>query len=134
MWKWQKLHNAAIAIVDEDHSPLSHRIIEGFVLPPYFRLPQVIALSDINRLMDNGRYTFILDIPLHFERDVLARRQPAIQLNVDATAIVQAGLGAGYIQQIVTTQIIDFLSRSERAPPSPVDLNVRVVFNPNVTT
>jgi ABC-2 type transport system permease protein len=130
----QELHNAAIAIVDEDSSPLSRRIIEGFVLPPYFRLPQVIALSDINRLMDNGRYTFILDIPLHFERDVLARRQPAIQVNVDATAMVQAGLGAGYIQQIITTQFGDFLSRSERAPPSPVDLNVRVVFNPNVTT
>src|SRR5664279_6417228 len=79
-------------------------------------------------------YTFILDIPLHFERDVLAGRQPAIQVNVDATVMGQAGIGAGYIQQILTTQIRDFLSRSERTPPSPVTLDVRVAFNPNVTT
>ena len=38
------------------------------------------------------------------------------------------------IQQILTTQISDFLSRSERAPPSPVTLDVRVAFNPNDTT
>ena len=130
----QELHNAAIAIIDEDNSPLSHRIIEGFVLPPYFKPPQAITLQDVNRLMDNGRYTFILDIPLHFERDVLARRQPAIQVNVDATAMVQAGLGAGYIQQILTTEINEFLTRSERSPPPPVNLEVHVAFNPNVTT
>jgi ABC-2 type transport system permease protein len=130
----QELHNAAIAIIDEDNSPLSHRIIEGFVLPPYFKPPQAITLHDVNRLMDNGRYTFILDIPLHFERDVLARRQPAIQVNVDATAMVQAGLGAGYIQQILTTEINEFLARSEGSPPPPVNLEVHVAFNPNVTT
>jgi ABC-2 type transport system permease protein len=130
----QELHNAAIAIVDEDNSPLSHFITEGFYLPPYFKRPEFITLRDVNRLMDNGSYTFILEIPLHFERDVLAGRQPAIQVNVDATVMVQAGIGAGYIQQILTTQIHDFLSRSERAPPSPVNLDVRVAFNPNVTT
>jgi ABC-2 type transport system permease protein len=130
----QELNHAAIAIIDEDNSPLSHYITEGFYLPPYFNPPQAIALRDVNRLMDNGRYTFILDIPLHFERDVLAGRQPAVQVNVDATAMVQAGLGASYIQQILMTQISNFLARSERAPPSPVTLDVRVAFNPNDTT
>ena len=76
--------------------------MEGFYLPSYFKPPQMISLRDVNRLMDNGRYTFILDIPLHFERDVLAGRQPPIQVNVDATVMVQAGIGAGYIQQILT--------------------------------
>lgn len=130
----QELHNASIAIIDEDHSPLSHRMIEGFFLPPYFSAPQAIALRDVARLMDNGTYTFILDIPTHFERDVLAGRQPLIQVNVDATAMVQAGLGAGYIQQILNTQITHFLARSERSPPLPVNLDIRVAFNPNVTT
>jgi len=35
--------------------------------------------------MDAGRHTFVLDIPPGFERDVLAGRGPAAQLNVDAT-------------------------------------------------
>ena len=48
--------------------------------------------------------------------------------------MVQAGIGAGYIQQILTTQVNEFLSRSERSPLPSVRLDVRVVFNPNVTT
>ena len=64
----------------------------------------------------------------------LADANPPIQLDVDATAMVQAGLGAGYAQQIVTTEINDFLSRAEGTPLSPVNLVVRIAFNPNVTT
>ena len=76
----------------------------------------------------------MIDIPPNFQRDVLGGRQPAIQVDVDATAMVQAGLGSGYAQQIITTEITDFLSRAEGVPLSPVNLDVRIAFNPNVTT
>ena len=92
------------AIVDEDHSELSRRIAHAF-LPPYFQTPQPIAERDIDSADESGRYTFVVDIPPNFERDVLGGREPAIQLNVDATAMVQAGLGSGYAQQIITTEI-----------------------------
>ena len=44
----QELHNASIAIVDEDHSQLSRRIAHAF-LPPYFQPPRPIAERDIVR-------------------------------------------------------------------------------------
>ena len=129
----QEVHNASIAIVDEDHSELSRRIAHAF-LPPYFQTPQPIAERDIVPLMNSGRYTFVIDVPPNFQRDVLGRRRPAIQLDVDATAIVQAGLGADYAQQIIMTEINDFLSRREGNPLSHINLLVRIAFNPNVTT
>ena len=129
----QELHNASIAYVDEDHSELSRRIIRAF-LPPYFHTPQPIAERDIIPLMNAGRYTFIVDIPPDFEKYVLGGRALAIQVNVDATAMVQAGLGSGYAQQIITTEIQDFLSRKEGAPLPPVNIDVRVMFNPNIDT
>ena len=129
----QEVHNASVALVDEDHSQLSRRIAQAF-LPPYFQTPQPIAERDIVPLMNEGRYTFVIDIPPNFERDVLGRRRAEIQLNVDATAMVQAGLGADYAQQIITTEINGFLSRAEGAPVTPVNLVVRIAFNPNVNT
>ena len=129
----QEVHNASIAIVDEDHSELSRRIARAF-LPPYFQTPQPIAERDIVPFMNAGRYTFVLDIPPNFERDLRGGRQPAIQLNVDATAMVQAGLGADYAQQIIMTEIDNFLSRAEGSPAVPVNLVVRIAFNPNVET
>jgi len=129
----QELHNASIAFVDEDNSELSRRIAHAF-LPPYFQLPQQIAEKDVVSLMNKGKYTFVVDIPPEFETYVLAGRQPAIQVDVDATAMVQAGLGSGYAQQIITTEVADFLSHSEGVPLSPVNLDVRIAFNPNLTT
>jgi len=129
----QEVHNAPVAIVDEDHSELSRRIAHAF-LPPYFQPPQPIAERDIVPLMNARRYTFVIDIPPYFERDVLGGRNPAMQVNVDATVMVQAGLGSSYAQQIITTEIRDFLSRAQGAPLSTVNLDVRIAFNPNITT
>jgi ABC-2 type transport system permease protein len=92
--------------------------------------------------MNTAVYTFAIVIPPNFEKDVLAGRSPAVQVNVDATAMVTAGLGYGYIQQILNTEIDNFVSRNEGAfqsrsqniPKSPITLAVRVAFNPNVTT
>jgi ABC-2 type transport system permease protein len=129
----QELHNASIAFVDEDHSELSRRIAHAF-LPPYFQVPRLIAERDIVPLMNSGRYTFVVDVPPNFERDVLGGRQPALQIDVDATSMRQAGLGSGYAQQIISTEIANFLSHAERAPLSQVNLDVRIAFNPNITT
>ena len=110
---------------------LSRRIAQAF-LPPYFKPPQPIAERDIDRLMNAGRYTFVIDIPPHFERDVLGGRQPALQLDVDATAMMQAGIGSGYAQQIIDDEIADFLSRAEGGPARRSTSTVRIAFNPNV--
>jgi ABC-2 type transport system permease protein len=129
----QELYHASIAVVDEDHSELSRRITHAFLLP-YFKAPVEIAQADVEHLMNAGKFTFVIDIPPNFQRDVLAGRQPSLQINVDATAMVQAGLGSGYAEQIIDAEIANFLSRNESTRPSPVNLTIRIAFNPNVST
>jgi ABC-2 type transport system permease protein len=129
----QEVRNASIGIVDEDRSALSRRIAQAF-LPPYFQTPRPVAERDTVPLMNAGKYTFIIDIPPNFERDVVGGHKPGLQLDVDATAMVQAGLGAAYAAQIINTEIADFVSRAEGAPGSAVDLVARIAFNPNVET
>src|SRR5690606_16982070 len=85
----ETLNKAPIAIVDEDRSPLSMRIADGFY-PPYFTPPNMITQAEMDARMDAGLDTFALDIPPEFQRDLLAGRTPAIQLNVDATRMSQA--------------------------------------------
>jgi ABC-2 type transport system permease protein len=125
------LHKAPIAIVDEDGSPLSARIVSAFY-PPHFMPPVLIPLDQLDPVLDNGSYTFALDIPPDFQRDVLAGRSPAIQLNVDATRMSQAFLGSGYIQQIVTGEVNEFIQHHRGASAAPVELTVRTRFNPNL--
>jgi len=100
----------------------------------YFKEPLAIGEADVEHLMNAGKFTFVIDIPPNFQRDVLAGRQGGLQINVDATAMVQAGLGSGYAQQIISTEIAQFLSHAESTPLSPVNLAIRIAFNPNIET
>ena len=127
----ESLHKAPIAIVDEDRSPLSTRIVSAFY-PPYFLWPEMISRAAMDTGMDAGLYTFALNIPSGFQRDVLAGRQPAVQLNVDATRMSQAYTGSGYIQAIVGGEVDAFVKKHRAAAKSPVDLELRVRFNPQL--
>ena len=126
------LHNAPIAIADQDKSQLSTRIVNSFYAP-FFQMPADIVPEQIDGLLDRGTYTFALDIPPNFQRDVLAGRQPEIQVNIDATRMSQAFLGTSYIQNIVQGEVNEFLAKTRNNSVLPVDLEVRMRFNPNLT-
>lgn len=124
----ENLNNAAIAVVDEDQSPVSGRITTAFY-PPYFVPPKLISSHEMDKRMDSGLDTFALNIPPNFQRDLLAGRSPTIQLNVDATRMSQAFTGGGYVQSIVSSEVNEFLNRYRGDTQTPVGLNLRARFN-----
>ncbi|WP_334147193.1 ABC transporter permease [Hyphomicrobium sp.] len=126
------VNNASIAIVDEDRTALSRRLGNA-LYPPYFKRPDLIEADAIDRAMDQSRYMFVVVIPPRFEADLRQGRQPKLQLNIDATAVMQAGIGAGYIQNILTTEITRYLDRADQPSSSPVSVVQRRAFNPNGT-
>ncbi len=127
------LYKAPIAIVDEDQSALSQRIVNAFQ-PPLFMPPKMVSREEMDARMDAGLDTFGLDIPPRFQEDVLAGRSPRIQLNTDATRVGQAFSGSGYIQTIVTGEVQTWSQRYRSAPATPVvEVQDRVRFNANLT-
>ena len=64
-------HRATLAVVDEDQSQVSQRILNAFQLP-YFLPPEPIDLWQMDSGMDAGLYTFTLNIPPDFQADLLA--------------------------------------------------------------
>ncbi len=126
-----EVRNASIAFADEDGSELSRRIRDAFI-KPYFKPPPALSPSEIDQAMDSGRYTFVVDIPPGFQTDVLAGRNPALQVNVDATAMTLAGNGTLYIESIVNRELARFTGRSGGAGSLPVTLGVRAKYNPNL--
>jgi len=126
-----ELRNASVAIVDEDRSSLSQRLI-GSLRPPEFLMPKLIRLAEVDPGLDAGLYTFTLHLPAGFQRDVLAGRQPAVQLNIDATRMNEAFIGAGYIQNIFTEEVSRFVQGYHSDMSLPVKLTTRMQFNPNL--
>ena len=133
-----EVDHVSTAIVDEDHSELS-RLIREAILPPWFQPPVEIPATQIGPSMDAGRFVFVIEIPPKFEQDVMSDRYPSIQINMDATAVAQAGNGGAYLQQIINQQVQAYATRAggTATTPSgteiqPVNFAVRVSFNPNL--
>jgi ABC-2 type transport system permease protein len=125
-----EVNNASIAFVDEDHSTLSKELHNAFY-PPRFKIPEEITPDQVEPAMDRGQYMFVVVIPARFEHDLRAGRNPEIQVNIDATAMQQAGIGAGYIRNIINDRVQSFLTRTEVSSAKPINLVVRKMFNPN---
>ena len=124
--------DAAIAVVDEDQSQLTQHVIDAFQ-PPLFLPVEHIQRADIDRTMDEGRYTFVVVFPVNFEKDVMANMSPDVQVNVDATRMSQAFTGAGYIQQIITSEVQKFVKdNSGGSALLPANFVVRNRYNPNL--
>ncbi|MDR1967399.1 MAG: ABC transporter permease [Burkholderiaceae bacterium] len=127
----ETLHNAPLAIVDQDQSPLSNRIVSAFY-PPAFSKPVMIASDQVDAVLDAGIYTFVLVIPPRFLQDLLAGRGAQLQLNTDATRMTQAFIGSGYIQQIALGEVSEFVNRYRQNSVPAVDLALRARFNPTL--
>ena len=123
------ISNAVVAVVDEDQSTLSHRISDAFQ-PPLFKRIDNVRLDQVDPGMDKGLYTFVVVIPVGFQRDVLSGKQPEIQLNVDATRMSQAFTGSGYLQNIIQKEISTFINKGSSF--TPVQYVIRNRFNPNL--
>jgi ABC-2 type transport system permease protein len=125
-----EVNNASIAFSDEDGSALSKELFNAFY-PPRFKYPTQVSADQSQDEMDRGNLMFVVAIPPRFERDLRAGRNPTIQVNIDATAMQQAAIGAGYIRSIIDDRITNFLTRENLSPKLPIHLVIRKLFNPN---
>ena len=127
--------NLSVGIVDEDGSPLSRQIAEGLV-GPTFQPPVQIRATDIDSKMDRGELLFVVEIPPNFQADILAQRRTGLQINVDATAVAQAGNGANYLRTAISNEVRNFIHGRQGSGPQslPINLVVRARFNPNLKT
>jgi ABC-2 type transport system permease protein len=125
------VHNASVAIVDEDHSHVSRQLSEA-LLPPEFQVPMPLAYNRLDQAMDSGQYTFVINVPANFQADLLAGRQPTVQVNVDATAMSQAFMGAGYIARIFQRVLLEYSGQDAAASNAPATMTTRALFNSNL--
>ena len=123
--------NLSVGIVDEDGSSLSRQIAEALVRPT-FQPPVQIRANEIDKNMDHGNLMFVVEIPPNFEADVRAQRRTSLQINVDATAVAQAGNGANYLKTAIANEVQTFLSGKTAAQAALINLVMRAEFNPNL--
>lgn len=110
-----EVKHISIAILDQDHSSSSQRLVHKIGSSSYFR---VVATPSSYRaakgLVEAGGTDVILTIPPHFGRDLDQMGRASLQLAADAVNGVRAGLGTAYAVSLVR----QFQDEIRQAPSS----------------
>ncbi len=96
------VRHISLAVLDEDRSAPSRELTEKFVRSGYFDLDHYLASEgEIDRLMDAGRAQMVLRVPRGFARDISSGRTARVQVVLDGSDSMTAGIVAGYAGGVV---------------------------------
>jgi len=126
-----EIKNLAVGFVDEDRSSLSRQIGDAIV-PPLFQRAVALTPNQVDPAMNAGQFVFVVQVPPNFEADLTAGKEATILLEVDATAMAQAGNGSAYLQKVISNEISVFSEGRFASSSTDVDFVVRAKFNPNL--
>ena len=92
-----------IAIVDNDHSTYTQQLIAKIGSSGYFHLTGYKAsYKEALRLVDRDKADIILEIPPHFEQNLIKEGTQKVYVAADAINGVKGSLGSAYLTSVLT--------------------------------
>ncbi len=132
-----EIKNINLGVVDHDHSDYSRQMIEKITSSGYFRLRDYSpSFKQGLNAIETDNTDLILEIPDHFERDLVKDNESTLFVAVDAINGIKAGLGGAYLQQIIAEynqQVRMQWIRAPRMNPKPtIDVTSADWYNPHM--
>ncbi|HRA75400.1 MAG TPA: ABC transporter permease, partial [Propionicimonas sp.] len=128
------IRHLSTAVVDLDHSSLSHKLETSFSGSGYFTITShPVDEASLRPLLDRGTVTVALVIPEGTEARILRGEVAPIGIIVDGTDSQVSAVASGYASQIVAQFNTDRIEASGVSIAAPgVEAQVRVMFNPSM--
>ena len=130
-----EVKNISLAIVDNDHSTYSKRFIEKIGSSHYYRI--VSNEGSYNAALKNqieaGKADAILEIPQHFERDLIKQKMAKIMISANAVDGIKGMMGTSYLTAIAMdfskNISIELATLNEIVPQQTIQVTNRPLFN-----
>jgi ABC-2 type transport system permease protein len=123
-----------VVVADGDRSPASRNLIARFDASPNFTIVDTVStVRDIDRYLQRGDAWVALAIPTGYGRALQAGRPVALQLVADGSDSNSTNVALGYATALIGEDAAALMAVSPSPPPAPpIDLRVRVFFNPQL--
>ncbi len=128
------IENLKTATFDQDDTPQSRQLLEGFEGSRYFSMqPPITSSEESERRLRSGNTQIVVEVPPGFGRDLLNNRQPEVDATVDGAMTFRGETAKNYVAGVVSKQGEE-LQRSLHRPGSPNawrsdDIEVRFRYN-----
>lgn len=97
-----EIKNIQFSYVDNDHSVASRELVSKFQASKYFNIIESFSSKkEADFQMQTGKVDVILEIPNHFERDLITEKKTNLSVSINAIDGAAAGVESVYISQII---------------------------------
>ena len=127
-----------LSVIDNDHSTYSQQLTQKIISSNYFKLTDVSPnFNKALKSIESNRSDLILEIPAHFEKDLVNGQGGKVMMSANAVNGMKGGIGISYLSSIIAdfnAQVIQELMPSQagvNATPSIV-LDTQYRFNPGL--
>ena len=123
-----------LALVNHDHSAYSQKLISKILSSDYFRLSDyALSYNDALHSIEADESDLILEIPEHFERDLVRDGTQKLFISVDAINGTKASLGGAYLTSIIGdfNNDVELEWQTSQSDPSfTIDIATSYWYNP----
>lgn len=107
-----EMKNISVCVVDNDLSSTSRNLINKFNYSPFFKITKnTQSIEDAKQQMALGKAQMIIQIPPHFEKDLIRQNSNKVQVLMNAINGTVAGIGSMYAQQIISGYNSELISK-----------------------
>lgn len=97
-----EVRNINLAVVDNDHSGYSQRLVQKLAASGYFKLTAYPdSYAGALEVVEDDRADVIIEIPASFERDLIRETEPRVAVSANAANGVKGSLGGAYAAAIL---------------------------------
>lgn len=126
------VRNVNVAVVDLDRSTTSQRIASHIEASEYLRLTHTTTEYPLAmNALEQGLVDVIVQIPDHFERDLMVSTPERISITANAVNATKGGIGMQYIVQTIARTLVEL--RGEKSPTKLSELvTIENRYNPTL--
>ena len=128
------IENLQMAAFDQDDTPQSRELLDGFSGSRYFSVqPPIKSAAEADRRLRSGNTQIVVEVPSGFGRDLLNAARPEVDGTVDGAMTFRGETARNYVTGVVRKQGEDFQQQLKRAgsPNSWTDSDIQVRFRYN---
>ncbi|HUC50925.1 MAG TPA: ribosome-associated ATPase/putative transporter RbbA [Xanthobacteraceae bacterium] len=96
------IENLEMAAYDQDDTPQSRQLIDGFNGSRYFSVqPPIRSAADADQRLRSGNTQIVVEVPSGFGRDLLRGAQPEVDASVDGAMTFRGETARNYVNGVV---------------------------------
>jgi len=97
-----EVKNVNVAVIDNDHSSYSQKLISKITASGYFKLTGYdFSFKQAYRLIESDEADLVLEIPYGFERNLVRENEQKLFIAVNAINGTKANLGSAYLLTVI---------------------------------